>query len=326
MPPGGNKGTIMKTFKGFSLAVLTLLALPTQAQDDLVRQAFAGVADIGKQWNGQVNTATQALYTPLHQAVDQAGLVLHEDIAYGPDPLQTFDLWVSEAPFREGGPVLVYFHGGGLTGGDKVSAATNNLIYSNVGKFAARMGGVGINANYRLAPAVKFPAGAEDLREIIRWIKANVAEYGGDPDNIFLMGNSAGATHVASYLYHEPSQLPEGPGIRAAILSSCGCAGGGAAYYGEDAAVREATSPLALAKSYAGQPVPVYLWSAQYDPSNIEASVADLYATLCHKYEDCPLYTQWQGYNHVSHVMSIDTADTTITNGLIRFYHQLIGD
>ncbi len=36
--------------------------------------------------------------------------------------------------------------------GDKVSAATDNLIYSNIGKAVARIGGIGINANYRLAP------------------------------------------------------------------------------------------------------------------------------------------------------------------------------
>ena len=36
------------------------------------------------------------------------------------------------------------------------------------------------------------------------------------------------------------------------------------------------------------------------------------------------MYTQWSGYNHVSHVMSIDSEDTTITNGIIRFYHSVI--
>ena len=307
---------------------VTLLACCASAiaQDDLVRAAFDGVAEIGKQWSGEVNAATQALYTPLHKQVDSDGLVLHQDIAYGDHPLQKFDLWVSEFGFREGGPVLIYYHGGGLTGGDKVSAATDNLIYSNIGKYAARVGGIGINANYRLAPEAKFPDGATDLRMIIEWVKENISDYGGSPDNIFIMGNSAGATHVASYLFHEASQLPEGPGVMAAILSSCGCGGGSPAYYGDDAALREANSPLGLVDSYTGEQVPIYLWSAEYDPSFIETSVAQMYAKLCSKYADCPLYTQWQGYNHVSHVMSIDTADTTITNGMIRFYHDVIGD
>ena len=35
------------------------------------------------------------------------------------------------------------------------------------------------------------------------------------------------------------------------------------------------------------------------------------------------MFTQWQGYNHVSHVMSIDTPDTTIVDALIDFYDSL---
>ena len=189
--------------KKFFTVLLLLVNLPVMAQEDLLRAAFQGVAEIGKQWNGEVNAATQALYTPLHQQVDDEGLILHADIAYGDHPLQTFDLWVSEHEFREGGPVGIYFHGGGLVRGDKVSAETDNLIYSNIGKFIARVGGIGINANYRLAPEAKFPDGATDLRLIIQWVKENIAEYGGNPDNVFLMGNSAGSTHVATYLFHE---------------------------------------------------------------------------------------------------------------------------
>ena len=49
-----------------------------------------------------------------------------------------------------------------------------------------------------------------------------------------------------------------------------------------------------------------------------------MYTALCRKYADCPMFTQWQGYNHVSDVMSIDSADRTISGGLIRFYHSLI--
>lgn len=309
-----------------TISAFALWLPATLAQDNLVQAAFQGVADIGKQWNGEVNLATQALYTPLHRNVDNEGLVLHADITYGSHPLQTFDLWVSDYEFREPGPVLIYFHGGGLVRGDKVSAATDNLIYSNIGKFAARVGGIGINANYRLAPEVKWPAGAEDLRLIIEWVKDNIEDFGGDPNNIFVMGNSAGATHVATYLFHEASQLEEGPGVKAAILSSGGFGGGGEAYYGADSSLWEQRTPLGLVEAYEGEPVPIYLWSAEYDPANIETGVAEMYARLCRKYADCPLYTQWQGYNHVSHVMSIDTADTAITDALIRFYHDVIGD
>jgi acetyl esterase len=297
-------------------------------QADLPGEARAGVAAIGKQWNGDVNVATQALYTPIHRAVDAKGLRLIADISYGEHALQNFDLWVAEGERTEPGPVLIYLHGGGLVRGDKVSGATDDLIYSNIGKAAARLGGVGINANYRLVPDVQWPGGAEDIRMMLEWVRANVADYGGDPANVFLMGNSAGATHVATYLFHQESQLPDGPGLRGAILSSGGFTAGGGetaeTYYGVDARQREARSPLGLVDSYAGARVPIFMWSAEYDPAGIETGVAEMYVRLCRKYDDCPMFTQWQGYNHVSHVMSIDTPDTTIVDALVRFYHSVI--
>ena len=212
------------TIRIFCFIVALANASGAMAQEDLVDAAYAGVAAIGKQWNGEVNVKTQALYAPLHRNVDSEGLDLHSDISYGSHPLQTIDLWVSDDEFSESVPVLIYFHGGGLVRGDKVSAETDNLIYSNIGKFMARLGGIGINANYRLAPEVKWPSGAEDMRLIIEWVHENIAQYGGDPDNIIVMGNSAGSTHVATYLFHEASQLPDGPGVKAAILSSGGFA------------------------------------------------------------------------------------------------------
>ncbi len=328
-----SRGRVLARAPSICLAALTLavaVGLPrvgiAQAPD-LLGEARAGVARIGKQWNGEVNVATQALYAPIHRTVDADGLRLVADIGYGPHALQTFDLWVSETERPDPRPVLVYLHGGGLVRGDKVSAATDNLIYSNIGKAVARAGGIGINANYRLVPEVQWPAGAEDIRLMLEWIRANIAEYGGDPDNVFLMGNSAGATHVATYLFHEPSQLPGGPGLRGAVLSSGGFTAGSGeaaqAYYGADALERSARSPLGLVESYEGEPVPIFLWSAEFDPAGIETGVAEMYLKLCGKYDDCPRFTQWQGYNHVSHVMSIDTPDTTIVDALSDFYRSV---
>lgn len=307
-----------------------IAAQTASAQDEaLVAEARAGVAALGKQWNGEVNAATQALYVELHRHVDSSGIRQISDLSYGPHELQNFDLFVPEQGFSEPGPVLIYFHGGGLVRGDKLGAGTDGLIYSNIGKFMARAGGIGINANYRLVPDAKWPSGADDIRMLLEWVKDNIGEYGGDPNNILLMGNSAGSTHVASYLFHEASQLANGPGIRGAILSSGAFDAqddAARAYYGDGAADLAAHRPLGLVDSYQGEPVPLFLWSAEFDPAFIETSVAEMYAKLCRKYGDCPMYTQFQGFNHVSHVMSIDTADTEISNAIIRFYHSVIGE
>jgi triacylglycerol lipase len=65
-----------------------------------------------------------------------------------------------------------------------------------------RNGMVGVNMTYRLAPQAKWPAAQEDIGSAIAWIKANAAAQGGDPNRIYLMGHSAGASHVANYMSH----------------------------------------------------------------------------------------------------------------------------
>src|SRR5690242_9475478 len=75
-------------------------------------------------------------------------------------------------------------------------------------------------ANYRLAPAHPWPAGAEDVGKVIGWVKAHAATYGGDPHHIVLVGQSAGATHAASYVF-DPSLHPiEGAGVVGTVLMS----------------------------------------------------------------------------------------------------------
>ena len=59
---------------------------------------------------------------------------------------------------------------------------------------------IGVNATYRLAPAHRWPAGSDDVAAVVRWVREHIGEYGGDPERIFLMGQSAGAAHVAAYV------------------------------------------------------------------------------------------------------------------------------
>ena len=156
-----------------------------------------------------------------------------------------------------------------------------------------------------------------------KWVRDNIDEYGGDPDAVFLMGNSAGGRHVASYLYHEDSHFDDGPGVIGAMLSSSSFGASDSeahrVYYGDDAALRASRVPLGLVDSYDGPEIPVFLWSAEFDPASIEAPVAAMYAKLCGKYEDCPRFTQFQGHNHVSHIMSINSADDEVSRAVLEF-------
>lgn len=78
-------------------------------------------------------------------------------------------------------PTLVWFHGGGLEGGEKgIPDELKNR-------------GVAIAAvNYRLSPEVKCPAYVEDAAQAVAWVFRSISAYGGNPDKVFVCGHSAG--------------------------------------------------------------------------------------------------------------------------------------
>src|SRR5260370_33513066 len=57
------------------------------------------------------------------------------------------------------------------------------------------------------------------MPSVIRWIKANIAQYGGDPNRIVLWGESAGPSLIAGYLAHPQFYGPGGHGVEGAILN-----------------------------------------------------------------------------------------------------------
>lgn len=109
-----------------------------------------------------------------------------------------------------GAPCVVLVHGGGWDGGDRRELAGLNRW------LAAR--GVAVAAfDYRLAPAHPWPAQAEDLRVVIRWVRENAAKLGVNPDRLTLLGRSAGGQIATAAAYGEPL-----PGVRAVVaLYAC---------------------------------------------------------------------------------------------------------
>ena len=205
-----------------------------------------GVADkikaIGAKFDEEINTATRAFYRPQLERQPASGVTITADIAYGADPRQKLDLY---RPQGRRLPILIYIPGGGFVRGDKNA---DGVFYGNVGIYFARHGYLALIANYRLAPAHPWPAGAQDVAGVVAWAKKEAEAHGGDAGRIFLFGQSAGATHVASYLFDPQFHAAAGVGVTAGILMS----GGGyrvsanpapnqVAYYGSDArAVRGA--------------------------------------------------------------------------------------
>jgi acetyl esterase/lipase len=83
-----------------------------------------------------------------------------------------------------------------------------------VGEFLASQGVGSVLPNYRLSPDVKHPEHVRDVARAFAWAHAHAAEYGGDPDQLFLLGHSAGA-HLVSLLATDERHL-EALGLRPA--------------------------------------------------------------------------------------------------------------
>jgi acetyl esterase/lipase len=114
-----------------------------------------------------------------------------------PDNKDKLDLYLPEG--RPNAPVIVSYYGNQLMGGDKSEDAF-------IGRRFASAGFVTAVVNYRLSPAISHPAHIQDAAASFAWAKRHIAEYGGDPDRVFIIGYSAGG-YLAALLATDPRYL-----------------------------------------------------------------------------------------------------------------------
>lgn len=110
------------------------------------------------------------------------------NIAYGSHLRQRLDVFY---PANAAGlPVFFFVHGGGWAGGLKEQ-------YPSMAREFVRLGYVVVLVNHRLYPQVRYPAFVEDVASALRWTIDHISQFGGDPEKVFLAGQSAGAQIVA---------------------------------------------------------------------------------------------------------------------------------
>lgn len=124
---------------------------------------------------------------------------IKKDIAYGDQDWQKLDLYIPENAKADNAPVLVFFYGGRWTDGSKD-------MYKFVGHAYAKKGYLVAIADYSKYPTVKFPSFVEDGAKAIAWTYKNVTEYGGDQNNLFVMGHSSGA-HIGALVSADDAYL-----------------------------------------------------------------------------------------------------------------------
>ena len=155
------------------------------------------------------------------------GVVGLMDITYarieGFRPLK-LDLYMPKTKPTEARPLVVWLHGGGWVGGDQRGGGIATAAYRN---WPATMAGlvergyIVAGVSYRFSSEAKYPAQVQDVNAAIRWLKANAATYGIDPNRVVVWGASAGG-HIAA-MVGTGCKVPElqGTPVRGAMGSSC---------------------------------------------------------------------------------------------------------
>lgn len=299
--------------------VLATAALWASAWGVAVAAPQPEIADQLRQIGPRIEVAkTAQIYAALLPTDLYAGTSATRDLAYGPDEKQKLDVFTSQDGKSRSRPVLVFVHGGGFVGGDKHHGTSP--LYDNVMVWAARHGMIGVDLNYRLAPANRWPAGGEDVKLAVDWIKHNIGRFGGDARQIFLWGHSVGATHVADYIAHAQQRPNVGGDIKGAILTSgqiYDMTGPNVSkpYYGEDDSRYPAMASLpGLVRSK----IPLMITSAELDPPAFKAQTAVLEAALKGAGRR-PLRMELAGHSHISEIYAIGTSDTELSDAVLAF-------
>jgi acetyl esterase/lipase len=131
--------------------------------------------------------------------------------SYGPHPRQTLDMYCPSTDSSDGTPVLIFLYGGGLSRGDKIlPLVPHSLIYHNLGTFFALRGFTTVIPDYRRVDDPKagtgegatYPSGGEDVAAVLDWLQSASCplQPAHKQREVFILGNSAGGIHLATYL------------------------------------------------------------------------------------------------------------------------------
>lgn len=147
------------------------------------------------------------LFLPLPDLLAQD---VHRDVRYGDQDRQVLDIY--SASGAKNRPVVFWIHGGGWVTGDKSDVQHKPRVF-------VEKGFVFVSTNYRLLPAVDMGTIVRDVARSLRWVHEHIAEYGGDPSRILVMGHSAGA-QLAALLCTDERYLKE-QNLPLSIIKGC---------------------------------------------------------------------------------------------------------
>ena len=125
--------------------------------------------------------------SPLNKSVLVEEQIVYKSIA---DRALHLDIFYPKKNLKNGYPAVILVHGGGWRSGDKSQTVS-------IAKKIAASGYVTVAVEYRLSLEAKYPAGVQDLRSAIHWMKENAKKYHLNKNKIAAMGFSSGGQMVA---------------------------------------------------------------------------------------------------------------------------------
>lgn len=279
-------------------------------QSDIHRNAIAA---IGRNLGPAVLEACRTVYDDEQRVLASRISPQVIDAAYGDHPRQRIDLYGGSGDMPK--PVLLFVHGGGFVTGDKGDHGA--WANANVGRMAASAGMIGAVMNYRLAPDHQCPAGSEDVGAALDWLRANAAAYGGDAAQIFLMGTSAGATHVAGLARLRPDlkDLVKGLILLSGVYGFTPPEDKDLRYFGAAQDYLDRTPGSALVSCG----VPLLLACAQYDPTRFQREFVDLTSEILERTGAMPPSYIASGHNHYTLSLHLGSADRRLADEIISF-------
>ncbi|WP_319381507.1 alpha/beta hydrolase [Thiomicrorhabdus sp.] len=137
----------------------------------------------------------------LMQSFVPADAAVKKNIAYGALPDEILDMYVPDAKQHGGKPssVMIFVHGGGWKSGDKWRVKFKPAAF-NAENY------IFISINYPLLPRNPVEVQAQSVANSVVWVEKNIKRYGGNPQQIYLMGHSAGG-HLAALIATDPAYL-----------------------------------------------------------------------------------------------------------------------
>ncbi len=207
-------------------------------------------------------------------------------------------------------PVMVFIHGGSWRSGDR-------SMYTGLGNRFAKDGIGVVIPSYRLSPKDKPPAQIEDTAAAFAWVAKHIAERGGDPKRIYIVGHSAGG-HLVSELALDPKWLAKHelkPSAIAGVASLSGVYDVTVSdVFGPDAPSRKVYSPMEYVVRGAPKFVVTY---CQNDYPGLAGQAKAFHAALRKAFVESTL-VYVPNESHISEIVNVWKEDDLTARAVLR--------